>query len=317
MAKPWPKALLLGIGSSLFFSVTYIINSAMAQSGGDWLWSACLRYLLMLPILLLLTARQGWLPVWQAIRSDFWQWLLWSTVGFGLFYAPLTFASAYGPSWMVAGTFQFTILAGALETPLFRDACGNRQKIPVRLLPAFVIIIAGVFLLQLEQMQQSDLQKALVFALPVLLSAFAYPLGNRKLMELCGDRLTTMQRVLAMTVCSLPFWLILSSAAMLRSGLPPISQVSRSLIVALLSGVAATVLFFYATNLVRHNQQRLALVESTQCGEVLFSLLGGIVLLRDPWPGPAGWIGLGLIVAGMIVNSLLTTKTHKKLGGTT
>ena len=317
MAKPWPKALLLGIGSSLFFSVTYIINNAMAQSGGDWLWSASLRYLLMLPILLLLTARQGWLPVWQAIRSDFWQWLLWSTVGFGLFYAPLTFASAYGPSWMVAGSFQFTILAGALETPLFRDARGNRQKIPVRLLPAFVIIIAGVFLLQLEQMRQSDLQKALVFALPVLLSAFAYPLGNRKLMELCGDRLTTMQRVLAMTVCSLPFWLILSSAAALRSGLPPVSQVSRSLIVALLSGVTATVLFFYATNLVRHNQQRLALVESTQCGEVLFSLLGGIVLLRDPWPGPAGWIGLGLIVAGMIVNSLLTTKTHKQLGGTT
>ena len=56
MAKPWPKALLLGIGSSLFFSVTYIINNAMAQSGGDWLWSACLRYLLMLPILLLLVA---------------------------------------------------------------------------------------------------------------------------------------------------------------------------------------------------------------------------------------------------------------------
>ena len=311
MTKPWPKALLLGIGSSLFFSVTYIINNAIAQSGGDWLWSASLRYLLMLPILLLLTARQGWLPVWKAIRSAPWQWLLWSTVGFGVFYAPLTFASVYGPSWLVAGTFQFTILAGALETPLFRDADGNRQKIPTRLIPAFLIIIAGMFLLQLEQMRQSDLRKALVFALPVLLSAFAYPLGNRKLMELCSNSLSTMQRVLAMTVCSLPFWLILSSAAMLRSGLPPFSQVSRSLIVALFSGVTATVLFFYATNLVRHEPQRLALVESTQCGEVLFSLLGGIILLGDPWPGLAGWIGLGLIVAGMIVNSLLTTKIHK------
>lgn len=311
MAKPWPKALLLGIGSSLFFSVTYVINNAIAQSGGDWLWSASLRYLLMLPILLLLTVRQGWLPVWNAIRKSPWQWLLWSTVGFGLFYAPLAFASAYGPSWMVAGTFQFTILAGALETPLFRDPDGNRQKIPVRLLPAFVIIIAGVFLLQLEQMQQSDLKKALLFALPVLLSAFAYPLGNRKLMHLCGNTLTTMQRVLAMTVCSLPFWLILAASALLRSGLPPFSQVSQSLIVALFSGVTATVLFFYATGLVRHEPQRLALVESTQCGEVLFSLLGGIILLRDPWPGLAGWSGLGLIVAGMIINSLLTTKPHK------
>lgn len=310
MEKPWPKALLLGIGSSLFFSVTYVINNAIAQSGGDWLWSASLRYLLMLPILLLLTVKSGWGPVWKAIGNNPRQWLLWSTVGFGLFYAPLTFASAYGPSWMVAGTFQFTILAGALEAPLFRDSCGNRQRIPLRLLPAFVVIILGVFLLQLEQMRQSDLQKALLFAFPVLLSAFAYPLGNRKLMELCGNGLTTMQRVLAMTVCSLPFWLILSSAAMLRSGLPPVSQVSRSLIVALVSGVTATVLFFYSTNLVRHDQQRLALVESTQCGEVLFSLLGGILLLRDPWPGAIGWTGLALIVAGMIVNSLLTTKKH-------
>ena len=311
MAKPWPKALLLGIGSSVFFAVTYVINNAMAQSGGDWLWSASLRYLLMLPILLLLTAKNGWQPVWKAVRSAPWQWLLWSTVGFGLFYAPLTFASAYGPSWMVAGTFQFTILAGALETPLFRDAQGKRQQIPGRLLPAFVIIIAGVFLLQLEQMRQSDLGKALLFALPVLVSAFAYPLGNRKLMDLCGNSLTTIQRVLAMTICSLPFWLILSSAALLRSGLPPAPQVSRSLVVALLSGVTATVLFFHATNLVRQEPQRLALVESTQCGEVLFSLLGGIILLGDPIPGATGWIGLGLIVAGMIVNSLLTTKIHK------
>ena len=310
MTKPWPKALILGIVSSLFFSVTYVINNAIAQSGGDWLWSASLRYLFMLPILLILTARSGWRPVWEEIRRAPMQWILWSSVGFGLFYAPLSFASAYGPSWMVAGTFQFTILAGALETPLFRDGSGKRQKIPARLIPAFATIILGVFLLQLEQMRQSDMAGALLFAIPVLLSAFAYPLGNRKTMELCQGHLNTLQRVLAMTVCSLPFWLILSGAALLRGGLPPVSQAARSLVVALFSGVIATVVFFHATSLVRHNQQRLAMVESTQCGEVLFSLLGGILLLHDPWPGAIGWTGLILIVAGMIVNSLLTTKKH-------
>ena len=78
MKKAWPKALYLGIASSVFFSVTYIVNSAMARSGGNWMWSASLRYLLMLPILLALTAKQGWKPIFQEIRRAPWQCLLWS-----------------------------------------------------------------------------------------------------------------------------------------------------------------------------------------------------------------------------------------------
>lgn len=309
MEKPWPKALLLGIASSLFFSATYILNSAMAQSGGDWMWSASLRYLFMLPILLILTVKSGWKPVWREIARAPWQWLLWSFVGFGVFYATMTFAAAYGPGWMVAGTFQFTSLAGALETPLFRDENGARRRVPVRLIPAFLIIILGVFLLQLEQMRlEADIARALLFSVPVLISAFAFPLGNRKTMELCGDRLNTLQRVLAMTVCSLPLWVVLSTIGTLRSGFPPAGQLLRGLAVAVFAGVTATVVFFYATALVRHQPQRLALVESTQCGEVVFSLLGGILLLGDPVPGAAGWLGFILIVLGMIVNSLLATQ---------
>lgn len=312
MQKPWPKALYLGIASSVFFSVTYILNSSMAQSGGDWLWSASLRYLLMLPILLALTAKQGWKPIFQEIKRAPWQWIAWSTVGFGLFYAPMAFAAAYGPGWMVAGAFQTTMLFGALETPLFRDGEGKRQRIPTKLFPAFAVIIVGVFLLQLEQMRQDpNLGKALLFAIPVLLSAAAYPLGNRKTMALCQAPLTTMQRVLAMTLASMPFWLVLSGIAVARGGFPPASQLMKALGVAVFSGVTATVVFFEATRLVRTHPQRLALVESTQCGEVIFSFLGGIVLLGDPLPGTAGWLGLLLIVGGMIVNSILTIKTKK------
>lgn len=311
MKKPWPKALLLGIASSVFFSVTYVVNSAMAQNGGDWLWSACLRYLFMLPILLVLTVKSGWAPVWQEIRRAPGKWLLWSFVGFGVFYAPMTFASAYGPGWMVAGTFQFTSFAGALETPLFKDENGARRRIPLRLFPAFAIILLGVFLLQLEQMRrEADLARALLFALPVLLSAFAYPLGNRKTMELCENRLNTMQRVLAMTVCSLPLWLVMAVAGTVRSGFPPAGQLARGLAVAVFSGVAATVVFFHATALVRTQPSRLALVESTQCGEVIFSLLGGVLLLGDAWPGAAGWAGLVLIIGGMVINSLLATPSQ-------
>ena len=309
MTKTWPKALFLGILSSVFFSVTYVVNAAMAKSGGDWLWSASLRYLLMLPLLLLLTAKSGWKPVFQELRRAPWQWLLWSTIGFGIFYAPLTFASAYGPGWMVAGAFQTTMLFGALETPLFRAADGSRQKVPTKLFPAFLVIIAGVFLLQIEQMRlEQDLSKALLFSIPVLVSAAAYPLGNRKTMEFMQAPLTTLQRVLAMTIGSLPFWLLLSLIAVVRGGLPSGGQLAKAAAVAVFSGVTATVVFFEATRLVRSHPQRLALVESTQCGEVIFSLLGGILFLGDPLPGAAGWIGLVLILGGMIFNSLLTMK---------
>ena len=70
MKKPWPKALFLGILASVFFSVTYVVNAAMAQSGGNWMWSASLRYLLLLPMLLVLTAKQGWTPVKQYVYND-------------------------------------------------------------------------------------------------------------------------------------------------------------------------------------------------------------------------------------------------------
>ena len=309
MTKPWPKALFLGILSSVFFSVTYVVNSAMAQSGGYWMWSASLRYLLLLPMLLVLTVKQGWKPVFAELKRAPFQWILWSTVGFGLFYAPMAFSAAYGPSWMVAGVFQFTMLAGALETPLFRNADGSRQKIPTKLFPAFAVIIGGIFLLQIEQIQNDpNLGRALLFAIPMLISASAYPLGNRKTMAVCKAPLTTAQRMLAMTVGSLPFWLLLSILATIRVGLPSTTQVLQASIVSLFSGLIATLIFFEGTRLVKEHPQRLALVESTQCGEVIFSLLGGILFLHDALPGLYGWLGLLLIVGGMIFNSLLTMK---------
>ncbi|RPK17520.1 hypothetical protein EH2_02830 [Bacillus subtilis] len=39
--------------------------------------------------------------------------------------------------------------------------------------------------------------------LPVVIAAFAYPLGNRRMLEEYGGRLDTFQRVLGMTLASL------------------------------------------------------------------------------------------------------------------
>lgn len=61
---------------------------------------------------------------------------------------------------------------------------------------------------------------------------------------------------------------------------------------ALFSGVVATVLFFAATDMVRHDPRQLAVIEATQSGEVIFTLIGGVLFL-----------GIAVIVIGMIGNS--------------
>ena len=293
------KALLYGLLASMFFALTFILNRSMNLGGGYWLWSASLRYLFMLPMLWLLLRRQkAAAAVVKQIRCRPVVWLLWSTVGFGLFYAPLSMASCYGESWFVAATWQITIVAGVLLTPLF----GSR--IPVKILLFSAVILAGIFMLQLphlESMESSGSLKALAL---ILIAGVCYPLGNRKMMAHCPAGFSTTQRVFGMTLCSMPFWLLCSVYALFTHGLPSFGQVVQSVSVALFSGVVATLLFFEATNLVRHNPKQLAVIEATQAGEVLFTLLGGILFLHDSLPTKTGFLGIGIVVLGMLLNSL-------------
>ncbi|MEY8221144.1 hypothetical protein AALA46_11555 [Enterocloster aldenensis] len=52
------KALFYGILASFFFAFTFILNRSMNLAGGYWLWSACLRYLFTLPMMVLMLARE-------------------------------------------------------------------------------------------------------------------------------------------------------------------------------------------------------------------------------------------------------------------
>ncbi len=239
----------------------------------------------------------GGRSAWE-IRRRPGSWFLWSTVGFGLFYAPLTFGSVFGESWLAAATWQLTIVAGVVLTPLFG------KKIPFKNLAWSMFILAGIFLMQVPHMEQTDGRTVFLTLAPILVAAFSYPLGNRKMMELCPASMTTIGRVYGMTICSMPFWLLLSVFAAVRTGMPERGQVLQSVCVALFSGVIATVLFFKATDMVKHNPGHLAVIEATQCGEVVFTLLGGIFLLHDRVPDAVGLAGIAVIVAGMIGNSL-------------
>ncbi|MCD8321466.1 MAG: multidrug resistance efflux transporter family protein [Oscillospiraceae bacterium] len=302
------KAMFYGILASFFFAFTFLLNRSMNLSGGYWLWSAGLRYIFMLPMLGLLVAvspGRSLRPVLAAIREKPWQWILWSTVGFGLFYLPLTLASVYGESWLTAASWQLTIVAGVLLTPLFG------QKIPLKNLGMSCLILVGVLLLQLQNLSAGT-GSGLVALIPITVAAFAYPLGNRKMMTVCPPEMDAIERVFGMTLCSIPFWIVACVVAYCNAGWPTGGQTVQSLAVALFSGVVATILFFHATDLVKGNQGRLAAVEATQCGEVVFTLLGGVLVLGDDLPTAAGFAGLALIVVGMAANSLLASGGGKE-----
>lgn len=293
------RALFFGLSASLFFAFTFIFNRSMNLGGGYWLWGAALRYIFMLPILWLIVWKQNRLrETIHEIKEAPARWLLWSTVGFGLFYMPLSMASVYGESWFVAATWQVTIVAGVLLTPLFG------KKIPARNLAFSMVILAGIFLLQMSHLKTMKTEGLLAALILIIIAGFSYPLGNRKMLQYSSPEMTTIQRVFGMTLCSMPFWLLCAGYALVTHGLPGSGQLVQSLVIAVFSGVIATLLFFEATNMVRQDLKQLAVIEATQAGEVLFTLLGGILFLGDPMPSAAGFAGILIIVTGMIANSL-------------
>ncbi|MGR6981139.1 DMT family transporter [Testudinibacter sp. P27/CKL/0425] len=269
----------------------------MSLSGDNAWWSAALRFVFMLPMLyLLLGMRINRSAVYREIQRAPRQWLLWSSVGFGLFYLPLTLSADYASSWLVASSWQITIIAGILLTPLFG------QPIPLKNLLFSCVIVLGIGLLQIDNLRTLSLTESLYPLLLIIIAAFAYPLGNRKMMALIGNSLTTQQRVYGMVLCSMPFWLLVITIATFKSGLPSASQLTQSFFVALFSGVIATILFFKATELVKHNMKQLAVIEATQAGEILFTLLGGVLLLSDPLPSGLAFVGLLIVIIGILIN---------------
>lgn len=281
----------------------------MNLTGGYWVWSASLRYFFSLPMLFAIVAVKGNVkPVFEEIKKKPLPWIIWSTVGFGLFYAPLTWASEFGESWLVASLWQLTIVAGVFLNPLWG------KKIPMKSLLTILIILVGVFFMQWENFINGSQQKNVInCVILIAIAAITYPLGNRKMMSVCEDRLDTPQRVLGMTICSIPFWILLSIFGGVAHGGPSVTQSVQSLLVALFSAVIATLLFFQATNMVRNHPKQLSMVEGTIAGEVIFTLIGGILFLHDSIPTGIQFIGIGLILIGMILNCRVASEESVEL----
>lgn len=309
------KAIALGLLASFFFAFTFILNRAMDLEGGSWIWSASLRYFFMIPLLLVIVGMRGKLTsLFLAMKQQPLQWLIWSFIGFVLFYAPLCFAASFGPGWLIASTWQVTIIAGILLTPLFYKRVNGRrvrERMPLKGFSMSLIILAGVVLMQIQHASALGIKEALGCIIPVLLAAFAYPLGNRKMMEVCKGKIEPFERVLGMTIMTMPVWIVLSAYEWSVSGAPSSSQVLQCFFVAVSSGVIATVLFFAATDLAKGDVRKLAAIEATQSGEIIFAVGGEMLMLSAPLPSSVSCMGMVLVMLGMILHSFVSHKKQK------
>lgn len=295
----------MGLLSGLFFSTTFVLNRMMSLEGGHWLWSASLRYGFMILILTGGVAVFRGADMVQALgRFFFKEWRFWmvaGSVGFGGFYSLVCFAADYSPGWIIAATWQLTIIATLVVL------VGFGRSFPRKVWVFSFIIFTGVLMVNLSRAHVTSLQELVFGGLPVLLAAFCYPVGNQLVWEAgngnpslpdINDPLVEnpFHKVLLLSWGSVPFWVIL--VAVVRPGLPSGGQVFNTFLVALFSGVIATSLFLMARN-ASSTANQLAAVDATQSSEVIFALFGEIVLLNAPLPDKTAMVGMGLVFIGL------------------
>ena len=370
------RLILLGLLAGAFFSTTFILNELMSTAGGHWFWSASLRYIFMLLILTAIIVMQhgfGRIRELATIFRQHWGfWCVTGSVGFGLFYTGICYAADHVSGWVVAATFMFTVVASLLVLLAFG------QRFDKKFIAYALLVFIGVVLVNVsEGLHAAEVADVNVIpmadmllygALPALIAAFSYPIGNQLVWQVSYNAknhntklpLTSQNthqtldserpflsaidahyaadttnithttdtvsahsppsllprliakipaietsllknafnKVWLMTVGSLPFWLVLGM--IVRPELPSTSQIFNTLLVALLAGVAATTIFLYAREQAVTSSE-VAGVDSTQASEVIFALIGGMLLLNSSLPSSMGLIGIGLIIIGLIL----------------
>lgn len=314
------KPLLYGVCAAFCFSFTYLLNRSMGLSNGHWAWTACLRYLFMVPIMLPIILHRGSLPrLKKIVRQAPWQWLGWSFVAYVVFYIPLSFSSMYSPAWLTAATWQVTLIAGILMSPLFFHIVDTpegphkiRHKIPLKSLAISGIIVVGVMIVQLQQATAIGWREMLIGALPTIFSATAYPLGNRKTMDLAAGRMDAFERIFVLTVLTLPFWLVMAVVNVGLIGWPSANQLVKSFGVSLIVSVIGTMIFFKAMEMVAGNMQKLAGVEAAQSMEIVFTLLIGMLFLHETFPTVQALCGIVLIIGGIVLYSRLISQPENQ-----
>ena len=302
------RLILLGVLSGAFFSSTFILNEVMSVSGGHWLWSASLRYFFMILFLALILFFQGGIQrlidIYKLFMENYLFWTISGTIGFGFFYALICFSADFSPAWVIAATWQFTVVSTLFVLMFFG------KKFPKKIWAFSIIIFIGVCLVNLSHIDTFDIKALLLGGFPILIASFCYPIGNQLVWEAKNGnhknvpKITSkllnnaFNKVFLLSIGSLPLWFIL--LAIIQPVAPSNSQIMNTALVALLSGVLATSIFLYARNIAKDSNE-IAAIDATQASEVVFAILGGMIFLGNTSLNLISIIGLSLIMIGLFL----------------
>lgn len=315
------KLLFWGMVGSAFFSTSFILYELMSVQGGHWFWSASLRCVfmfLLLTVCIFIYHKANITKLVQLFRLFFQYWQFWcitGSIGFGT-YGLLAFSADYAVGWVIASTYLFTVIASLFVLRLFG------QTFHKKVIVFSIMVFVGVVLANMgEGLRQTTLNNhwhtMLLFgALPAFLASFCFPIGNQLIWQ-AGQaqksdnhflkylpHITSpllqnpLHKVWLMSIGSLPMWLVLTF--LIQPPSPSFSQVSIAFLTALFAGVIGTSVFLYARSLAK-NPQDLAGVDATQASEIIFALLGGMLLLNNPLPTPLSGIGIVLVITGLVL----------------
>ena len=297
---------LIGIIAALFFTATFLINRAISLDGGHWFWSAFLRFLFTIIFLAIgFISFKGFsyfkLVIDEYIKN-FVFWTTAGTIGFGFFYSLICYASYYSPAWVIATTFQFTIIASLFVLLFF----GKKLSKSVWAITAMIFI--GVTLVNISHFDMSNIDLLLLGFVPVLIASFSFPVGNQMVWEEKEKRIknncdiliikNSFAKIFLLTLGSAPFWIFLYFST--DSGIPTYDQYINVALITILSGIIATSLFLYARSLCNTNN-KLVLIDSTQSGDVFFALIGEIIFLNAVFPNALGIVGILITIFGLFL----------------
>lgn len=322
--------MLFGLLGAAFFSTSFVLYELMSVQGGHWFWSASLRCVFMWLLLsLVILFKVNGVATLTKLFALFWQyakfWCLTGSIGLGT-YGLLAFGADYAPAWVITSTFLFTVVASLFVLVFFGQRF-NKQTIA-----CVLIVFVGILLANLGEgavRTDIDVVKLVLFgALPAFLAAFCFPIGNQLIWQ-AGQKRThhtparswrlrlldslpyvptdqlnsPLHKVWLLSLGSLPLWLVLG--LIIYPAPPSQSQIGMAFLVALLAGVIGTSIFLYARSKAQ-NASEVAIVDTTQASEIIFSLLGGMILLGTPFPSMISSLGIMMIIAGLI----LFAKSH-------
>lgn len=327
------KMIVWGLIASAFFSTSFVLYQLMSVQGGHWFWSAsfrCFFMWLLLSVFILLQNKlnPSKLLALGKLFVSYWQfWCVTGGIGLGT-YGLLAFAADYAEGWVIAATYLFTVVASLVVLSFFG------QSFQKKVIVYSVIVFIGVVLanvgegLRHSTSQGTDWHALLLFgALPAFIASFCFPLGNQliwqagqpkgdsthhtdamseltskllqKVPQVTSPLLSNpLHKVWLMSLGSLPMWLVLGF--LVQPPAPSVSQMTISFLVALMAGVLGTTTFLHARSLAKQPQQ-LAAVDATQGSEIIFALLGGMLLLHTPMPSGLSFVGIALVIIGLVL----------------